>query len=800
MMKKVQCIACKDVIVAILMLVSTAGWSQQLSQTVRCRITDSESKAPLFGASFIMLDTGVMIGASSDLNGSVEIIVPVGRRSFKVSYIGYEDFYFREVLVTAGKELDLNVGLRERMTMMKGVVVQGNNDKSQSINQMAVVSTRQLSIEEGQRYAGGFYDPARMVSSFSGVTATEGDGSNQIVIRGNSPRGLLWRLEGVEIPNPNHFPDGQGDAGGAFCILNSEVLSNFDFYTSAFPAEFGNAYSGIMDIGLRKGNASRREYSVIFGLVGTQVSAEGPFVRGKQASYLVTYRYSNFGLLNRAGMLGLAENHLPPLFQDLNFNINFPMKRYGNLTLFGSAGKSWTGWEAYQDSARWQSWDDRKDDTEIHRMGVTGMKYIYPFRNLKTYIKIVAAATHQGDDLSTSFVMDDYSILSAYRNEFAYNAIRANVMIQHKFNARHSFRGGLIYNRLISEMYAGKYNWTDSLFVTSIDKANRTSLLQSYIQWKYRITESTELISGLHTMYFDLNSDYSVEPRIAFKWQFSKNQSLSLGTGLHSRTESIPVYFASVMNSQGQFGEFNRNLRFTKSLQGVAGYDIRFNKDLRCRVEAYIQHIFNVPVVDTTNSTMSALNFSFGIPEVALANKGIGRNFGLEITIEKFYSNHWYFLLTSSLFESKYLANNDIWYNTTFNNRHVSNFLVGKDFQTGKYHQNTIGVNIKALVRGGFRYTPIDFDKSVVQGDEVYIWEKSFQEQYPLYYRFDLGMSYQQNKPGYNWSVALNIYNVLNYKNILAYEMRHYEKTNAWKLVGIEGLGIVPNLNFKIDF
>ncbi len=197
---------------------------------------------------------------------------------------------------------------------------------------------------------------------------------------------------------------------------------------------------------------------------------------------------------------------------------------------------------------------------------------------------------------------------------------------------------------------------------------------------------------------------------------------------------------------------------------------------------------------------MSALNFSYGIPEVQLTNKGTGRNFGVEFTLEKFYAHQWYFLFTASIFDSKYLANNGVWYNTSFNNRFITNFLVGKDFAVGSKKQNIVGLNIKSLIRGGFRYTPIDFEKSVLAGDEVYDWENTFEKQFPLYHRFDLGASYQQNKQGYSWSISLNIYNILNYQNILTYELRHNEKDNTWKIAGVKGLGIVPNLNFKIDF
>lgn len=777
-----------------------ASFSQNLTQTVKGKIIDKESRAELLGATIIILDLDTPIGTISDIAGNFKMKAPLGRQSFRISYVGYEDVILPDVLVSSGKEIELNIEMREQFSKIDELVITPEVNKTASLNTMSSISARQLRSEDASRYAGGFYDPARMISGFAGVAATEGDGTNQIVVRGNSPRGLLWRLEGIEIPNPNHFPDGQGDSGGAFCILSSTVLNNFDFYSSAFPAEYGNAYSGIMDINMRKGNSDKHEYSLIVGLVGTQLSLEGPFKKDYSGSYLISYRYSNFGLLNKAGLLGLAENHLPPLFQDLNFNFYLPTKKAGLFKIFGSGGKSWAGWKAYQDSTKWLSWDDRKDDIENHSMGVIGLKNIYNFKNNKTYIRTIVALTHQSDSLSTTFLMDNFVPLNAYNSYFASDAILANIMVNHKLNTRNSIRTGILYNRLYSDMYSRKYNWDIEKQEIQIDKTNQTILLQAYLQWKFRISETMELNTGLHSMRFGLNNDYSIEPRFGWKWSFAKNQSLSAGFGMHTRTENIPAYFADVINETGEIGEFNRELTFTKSLHNVIGYDWSINKNLRLKVEAYYQYIYNVPVVDTLNSTMSALNFAYGIPDVILTNKGSGRNYGIEFTLEKFYSNNYYFLLTSSVFDSKYLANNNLWYNTVYNNKQVSNFLIGKDFKVGNVKQNILGLNIKVLMRGGFRYTPIDFEKSVEADEEVYDWRQSFTKQYPFYSRVDFGINYQQNLKKWNWTVSLNVLNVLNQQNISQYHLKYDEKNNQYKIEGTTGLGIVPNLNLKIEF
>ena len=130
-------------------------------------------------------------------------------------------------------------------------------------------------MKKRKRYAGAIDDPARMVSAFAGVNGNA-EGDNDIVVRGNSPRGILWRLEGVEIPNPNHFAS-EGATGGPINALNSNMLGNSDFYTGAFAPEYGNALSGVFDMKLRNGNNEQREYSATLSVLGTDLTAEGPF-------------------------------------------------------------------------------------------------------------------------------------------------------------------------------------------------------------------------------------------------------------------------------------------------------------------------------------------------------------------------------------------------------------------------------------------------------------------------------------------------------------------------------------------
>jgi hypothetical protein len=766
----------------------------QLTQVIRGKILDKESRTPLIGANVIQLNSSPVNGTVSDIDGNFKLVVPVGRVSLKATYVGYEDATFSEILVMTGKEVYLNIELRESVSAMQEVVVKARKDKIQAINSMATISVRQLSTEDASRYASGFGDPSRMVSSFAGVGAVEGDGVNDIVIRGNSPRGMLWRLEGIEIPNPNHFTDGQGASGGAIGIITSSALANFDFYSGAFPAEYGNAFSGIMDLNLRKGNADKREYALQASVVGMEAAFEGPFKAGYGGSYLINYRYSTFALLSQAKIIDLGNNNLAPKFQDLNMIINLPTNKLGTFEFFAVGGMSTTGTVPIKSKIDWndnQNRDSRYDELENHNMGVLGLKHVYNFSDKKTYTKIVLAGTRQYDAWDNGYLIDAFTRQYDYKDRYIYSALRGHFMINHKFNARHTIRAGVIVNSLYSEMFQKSYQWDLKKDSIRIDKNDQTSLIQAYAQWKFRLTDNFEFNSGLHFMYFALNGNKSVEPRFGMKWNFAERQSLSAGFGLHTRTEAIPAYFALVKMPNGLPGEGNKNVGFTKSLHSVVGYDIAFSENLRLKVEAYYQYLYDVPIVDTINSTMSALNFSFGVPSVPLKNKGTGYNRGIELTLEKFYSNNYYFLITGSLFDSKYKANNGKWYSTVFNNNLISNFLAGKDF---KIRSNSFGASIKLLYRWGFRTTPLDTVMSKLMNDEVYQINKLYSQHLPDFFRIDLGLKYRFNRPGYSWVLSLDVQNAIDRKNVLGYEY------NGLIRIPSEGMGLVPILNFRFEF
>lgn len=415
----------------------------QITQTIRGTVYDKETRSTLVGATIILLgDSGKMTGVSSDIDGNFRMPnVPIGRRNLRVRLLGYQEVSLNNVIVDAGKEVVLNVEMEESVSKMGEVTVTATK-KDEVNNEMSSVSVRSFSIEETNRYAGSRSDPARMASNFAGCQGSD-DSRNDITIRGNSPMGLLWRVEGVDIPNPNHFAI-PGTTGGAISILNNKVFGSSDFFTGAFPAEYGNANAGVFDIRLRNGNNEKHEFTGQFGFLGTELAAEGPLSKSKGSTYLATYRYSTLALF---GALGISVGTSAiPNYQDASFKLNFPTKKAGNFAFFGIGGtdninivlsdKPVDEVELYGDNNR-----DQYFSTSMGLLGFTHSKSIGDKTFIKTTLSAYGSQATAQHDLFTRDTIN-YEVDTLFpKMGYTFNTGKysLNFALTRKINPRNTF-------------------------------------------------------------------------------------------------------------------------------------------------------------------------------------------------------------------------------------------------------------------------------------------------------------------------------------------------------------------------
>ncbi len=785
-----------SVITIVLVFVfSNTLFSQNMTQTLKGTVSDKAIKSPLIGANVVILNSNPLKGATVDEEGHFKIEdVPVGKHSLKITFMGYKDLIMNNIVVNSGKELDLNIDMEENIVQGQEVVIKAKIEKQKALNELSAVSTRTFSVEETQRFAAAVNDPARMATAYAGVVSGN-DGNNTIVIRGNSPNGLLWRMEGVDIPNPNHFSS-VGSSGGGISILSAQLLSNSDFSTGAFAAEYGNALSGVFDLKLRRGNSEKREYTVQAGVLGLDVAAEGPLsipnARDKKGSYLINYRYSTLGILSKIGVnIGDANT----IFQDLSFNFTLPTEKMGNFTFFGFGGLSKQNSAGKADSVKWKTDFDKKFSYDFKaNTGAMGLTHSLVFK--KSYLKTVLSVSGTDNDSDVNEFQKDYSRRALANENLNQMKYTLSSVYNYKINPQHLIRVGGYFNLINYNFVQRNWENTAAKLVEQINNKGNTMTTNAFAQWQYRPAEAVTLNTGFHVFYLDLNKKTAVEPRISAKYAFSERQSVSLGYGLHSQIQPLGVYFYKTKKEGTQTDYLpNKDLGFTKAHHFVASFDQSFARNWHIKTEAYYQNLFNVPISKANNNTQSLLNLTEGfIPEI-FENKGKGRNYGLELTVEKFLTDGFYFLLSSSLYDSKYQGRDGKWYNTRYNGNIANSLLAGKEWSLARKNR-TLGVNLKLTHTGGIRTTPIDLVASKKEDETVLDFTKNFSSQMPYYMRADAGVRLKRNYKHITTTLSLDIQNVTNRQNVF----NQYFDSNTKDVKYNYQAPLIPILAYKVEF
>ena len=758
-----------------------------LKQTIRGQVFDKDAKSTLPFATVQLLNTDPAIGTTTDVDGNFIIKnVPVGRYTLKVSFVGYTDAFIPELLVGSGKEVVVAVELSEQVQALGEIVISAAN--GEPVNDMAMVSAKPFNAEETKRYAATIGDPARMAQAFAGVSGTD-DASNEIVIRGNSPNWLLWRLEGVEIPSPNHFAE-EGYSSGAVSILSVNMLGSSDFYTGAFPAEYGNALSGVFDIKLRNGNNQEHEFTLQAGVLGIDLSAEGPFKKGYDGSFLFNYRYSSLSLLNDMN-IEVSENALAN-YQDLSFKFNFPTKKAGTFALWGIGGNSDSDEKYLPESTEEENIEDGYSDYTETGMYATGLSHTL-FTGKKSYIHTVLSMSSSYSSQTYEEANSTGNLGETFFDDLNNKAYRLNSYYNRKLSSRTTIRAGVNLSNLNYNYFTRNLNDSTNISNTYLDTDGSTNLYQAYAQAKYKFSDKVVASAGLQYTHFELSHDNSLEPRLGLTIELPKEQKLAFGYGKHTKHENLPVYFIETESEDGTKFMPNANLKLARSHHFIASYEKLIGSSILFKTEAYYQFINDLPVANNPEKYWSPI-FGGVDPDDTLANIGKGRNYGLEITLQKYFSNNYYFMVTSSIFDSKYKPADGQWYNTRYNINYVNNFVGGKEFKWGD--NKMVGLNGKVIWSGGKRITPVDLDASIEAGEEVLVTDELFADKTRDYLRLDLGIRVHFYRKKTEHVISLDIQNVTNRLNTWFHT---YDAKNE-EIIEYPMAGLIPIFNYRLEF
>ncbi|MEL6534639.1 MAG: TonB-dependent receptor [Bacteroidota bacterium] len=778
------------------LLLLFSNWAHGQGQALRGEVIDASTQAPLIGATVRILDTDPLKGGTSDVNGRYLITdIPVGRYDVEISYIGYTTQVENGVIITSGQATLLNISLTENRFELEEVTI--TSSQRAVMNESALLSARSFRVEELGRIPGGVDDPARMARKFPGVVPNASILANSINVRGNSSRAVMWRIGDVDIYNPSHFAV-LGGSGGSITILSQRLLSNTDFYTGAFPADYGNTLGGVFDVTFRNGNMEERAHSAQISLVGIDFATEGPIGKKGRTSYLANYRYSTTSLVNQF----LPQNFIPA-YQDLSFKIHHQLENGAQIDFFGLGGKSVSRRDAFVDTTQNSSAANSGFGFLTENLtGTVGTTYLQPLSK-NTYLKASLVGT--GMHVYQRIWYADPEDLSLDTTRLG-NDLEARVafsgFINHRFSPQHTHRTGIIVNGLYSRVYYDDEPTIDFIEGTRgpLDTLRigdgYSALVQAYSRSQFYINQNWQINAGLHLMYFAYTGEVSVEPRFSTRWQLRPDHSLSFAYGLHSQVEPFFTYI-SRQPIGGELVALNPDLRFNKAHHFNLAWHHQSNKNLRLGVELYYQHQYNLVVgVDVPVSRVAANNWRFEAWD--LNNGGTGRNYGIEASIERSFSQGYYFLANTSLFDATYVANDGVRRNSQFNSRYIINAVGGREWQVGqkKGKKNFFGANIAVTYGGPQYFTTIDVPFfEATRGWQLDYANPNLGIQQALLL-VDLGINYKVNRPRFNSEFTVQVYNALN------------QRPNIGQFLDVENggtgdsqsNGIFPLIGYRINF
>ncbi|MDV3462925.1 TonB-dependent receptor [Elizabethkingia miricola] len=763
-----------------LLAIALQIFAQTPTQTIKGLVLDASSNKPIENAIFSINNTEIF--TKTDISGNFNLKnIPVGTYTFKISAENYETYFISEAIINSAKETNLNIFLSEKIKTIDEVVIKQKINKQTPLNATASVGAKMLSMEEASRYAGGFDDPARLVSTFAGVSSNVGN--NGISVHGNNPKYLQWKLEGIEIPNPNHFADTNTFGAGILSGLSSHNLGNSDFFSGAFPAEYSNVLSGIFDMNIRKGNTGKKERTFQAGFTGFDYAEEGPFKKGGNSSYIFNYRYSSLSLLKSLFPQDAGKGIK---YQDLSFKLNFPTKKAGTFSLWGLGMKDFTGIDAKTNPNDWETIANKQTMNIDYKLGTLGLSHKI-LVNEKSYIKSIIATTSNNINIDVDLIDQNGNLNPDSNVKNSTTNIILSSYINTKFSPKNINKTGFTITNMRYHMLIDK----NSLNI--VNNNGNSFLMNVYSNTTYNISNNLNFNIGVSSQYFALNNKFTIEPRFGLKYYLSSEHILSFGYGLHSRLESLNYYFSKNPSYNNEL--INKNLDFTKSHHFAVDYDFNISQNAHFKTEVFYQNIYNVPVIkDSSFSILNNVNDWF--VNGKLENTGKGRNYGIDVSLDKYITSGFYYNINASLFSTEYTGGDNIWRKTRFDRNYAINILGGKEWTFGKEKNRAFGTNFRLIYQGGDRYSPIDLGNSIIKQDVVFDENRAFSQQLSPSFVTHFTFLYRVNKKKSTQEIALKILNANRYKEF--YDFRFNYKTQ-----GVDehrDAIIIPNLSYKIEF
>jgi len=608
-------------------------------------VTDAKTGEPLIGATVIL--DGTTIGDATDQNGRYFIEnIPTSSYNVAVSYVGYLSVTKFNIVIRSEGNPDLNFELEEDALLLGEVVVTPNPFEKL---QTTPLSIQNLSQEEVAAYPGGNNDIAKVVQSLPGVGGTVGGFRNDVIIRGGAPNENVYYLDGIEIPNINHFST-QGSAGGPVGLLNVSFFEGVTLSASSFGAQYDNVLSGVLQFDQRNGNA--REFTGNFRL-GSSESAltfEGPLFKGNanesNTTFIASVRRSYLQFL-----FELIDLPILPDYWDYQYKVNHRIDQYNSLLITGVGSiDDFSVNELDEFDPQQQASQDQVPIIK-QRTNTIGATWNRRFKNRSGNFRLT---------LSTNRLENEFSQYTDNVNQqglyFQNDAIEQEIKL--RLNVT-KFLGEWITNYGGSIQNAEYSNSTTDL----VNNANFSSDLNFY---RYGLfAQSSRSFSDRTTFSFGIRFDgnsftetgneiwRTFSPRVSKSFKITKDGDWTLNSSL-GRYYKIPPY--TILGFEDNAGSFvNKNSEYIRTDHAVLGLEYLINESSRITLEGFWKQYGNYPV--SVRDQVSLANKGGGFEVLGsepVVSNGDGRTYGAELLYQQKFTGRFYAITAFTFYKSEF--------------------------------------------------------------------------------------------------------------------------------------------------
>ena len=716
---------------------------------IRGTVTDAATKEPLAGVNITL--RGTNRGAATDQNGEYSLSgLAVGGYSVAFSMLGYEKWIRSDILIKSNKTTWVDAALQSRVIEGDEITVTAASHFTKEKN--APVSLRSLNYEEVRRSPGAREDISRMVQNLPGVVPTTDD-RNDLVVRGGSPSEVLFLIDNIEIPNPNHFGT-QGATGGPISMINNEFIENVDFMAGGFPAKFGDKLSGVMDISYRNGNPQAFNGKFDLNFAGAGGNFEGPLAGGTGSWMFALHRsFLDFmeSMLDVGGI---------PIYSNFQGKISLKPTPSTRISILGIGGVDRIEIEPEPDFADWA--EDETDTTDVEHVINKTTQYLLGATVTRLWSKNLYSsftASHSFNKYLIDYNRRDHIISrrgseenldlvpvpggdrDVYDNLSLEKTTDLKADLTFVSDDRSEFSLGVRlkmveYDHKITTRPFDTLNIVGELSSPSVVKTQQspTPKFGAFAHYTKHLTSQIHLNMGLRYDYFKVLKTQNISPRASLGYRASNRLTFNFASGIFYQAPEFLYITGDPKN--------RKNLKSLRSTHLIGGFDYLLTESTLFSLEFYQKYYASYPVSNAPGfdffSTANSGGTYGAVFSGELTSKGSGKASGLELLLQKKLVEGLYGLTSYSFAKIEHQALDGIMRPGEFDNRHVLNIVLG-------YRLNkSFEFSLKWRYAGGRPYTPFDVPASIAGGRAILDVSKINSERFVPYHRFDLRYDYRK--------------------------------------------------------